>query len=579
MINVNNEYIKASESNNRKSYIVAKYGLFNKQAKSKISQVTYSERNAVSRIIKTYDEIKETNYNYITCEPNRVKLDGTFCFVENNSGTNNNQFIAYWSYYISNENGLFANNPKIVYMFSELINFTEVTLYFQEVCSELIVRYYNNDTLLAQRNVTNNNKLTISTNGSTINGTFNKLEIEFVKTLEPYRYIKFNEIDFGAYQQFTDKQIIDFNVIDELSIDTSELTANYLSLSIDDEKGEYDILNPNNKLNMLQEQQELSLYYYLDVNGAMQELPLGTFLLKDFNVRNKTLEIQAYDDTYFMNSMYYGGRFYQDTPVKNILEDLFNYFNYTKYKIDDELDEITLTGFVPRVEFREALRLICEASGCVINKTRYGETYIFKTYDNVTKAFGQRIIFNESPSRNLFNNVIDIVEYNYEETQEEVELFNGTLDRGTHTILYSQYPIDETSLHFEQSLSNVKLVSAYATSCVIQISVRATKVVLKGTYHKANSIVKRVNKSTTSNLQDYAITKVNNYLITSSNSDEIANWKLGRKDIKYNFKTLVMPYIEVGDTCTYATRYGTINEFIPTRIEFTKSLLQTIEGE
>lgn len=577
MINVSDKYIEASESNNRKSYIVAKYGLFNKQAKIEIESAN-GNNQAFSSLNKTYNEIKDTNYNYISCEPNRVKLDGTFYFILNKQAKNNNELIAFWSEKLSNNNCTFESNPKIVYMFSEQIEFTELTLYFQEVCSEFIVKYYNNNTLIATRHIVDNNKLNVTTNGAITyaTNTFNKVEIQFVKTLEPNRYIKFNEIDFGVYQQFSKEQIVDLNIIDELSIDTSELTSNSLSLSIDDEQGLYDILNPNNKLNMLQEQQEISIYHYLEVNGAMQELPLGTFLLKDFNVRNKTLEIQAYDDTYFMNSMYYGGKFYNNTPLKEILKDLFNYFNYTNYEIDNETNDITLTGFVPRVEFREALRLICEASGCVINKTRYGKTYIFKTYDSSTKNFTQKIIFSENPSRNLFNNVIDVVEYNYSEKQENIEVYNGTLGIGEHTILYSQYPIE--NLVKSETNDNYTIIKEYATSCVVNVT-SETKVVLKGTYYKPNSIVKRINKNQTSQLKDYAISKINNYLITNSNSEEIANWKLGRKDIKYNFQTLVMPYIEVGDTCTYATRYGTTNEFIPTRIEFTKSLLQTIEGE
>lgn len=579
MINVSEDYKQASESNTRVSYVIAKYGLYNKKAKTYIENTSGSYKS-FSNLSKTYNEIKDTNYNYISCEPDRVKLDGTFYFVSNKNTPNSSELIAYWSNELSNANGTFENNPKIIYTFSEEVEFTELTLHFQEVCSGFVVRYYNGNTLVATREINGNTSLIVTTNGETTYSTnsFNRLEIEFVKTQEPYRYIKFNEIDFGTYQQLTDEQIVDYNIINELSIDSSDLSASSLTLSIDDEKGEYDILNPNNKLNLLQEQQEITLYHYLQVNGIMQELPLGTFLLKNFNVRYKTLEIEAYDDTYFMNRMYYGGYFYQNEEVTKILEDLFFYFNYTNYEIDSELSGIKLTGFVPNVEFREALRLICEASGCVINKNRYGKTYIFKTYNNVAKTFNQRIIFNESPSRNLFNNVIDVVEYYYNEKQENVEIYNATLDVGEYIIIYNQFPVDEKSVIKSETNSDYTIIKVYATSCVVNVT-RKTNVILKGIHYKPNSIVKRIQKGTTSNTSNYAINKVNNYLITTNNSQSIGNWKLERKDIKYKFDTLVMPYIEVGDTCIYKTRYGTSNEFIPTRIEFSKSIKQNIEGE
>jgi hypothetical protein len=77
---------------------------------------------------------------------------------------------------------------------------------------------------------------------------------------------------------------------------------------------------------------------------------------------------------------------------------------------------------------------------------------------------------------------------------------------------------------------------------------------------------------------DYA-KRIDNTLITSINSKKVADWKLGRSEIKYNFNTLVVPYVEVGDTCKYVTPFNTTNSFIPTRLEFDKTLIQNIEGE
>lgn len=570
-----------------------------------------SSNQAFSDLQKTKNEIKDTNYNYISCEPNRVKLDENYYFISNEEKTNTNENIAYWSKEMSNGNGTFTSNPTITYLFNSEIDFSEVTLYFQEVCSEFNVYYYLNNTLVAQRNITNNNLLSVSTGDASVSLLeeikYDKFVIEFVKTQEPYRYIKFNEIDFGTYKTFTSEQIKDISIIEELSIDSSNLSANSLSLSIDDENGEYDILNPNNKLKDLQEKQEITMYHYLQVGSTMQELPLGTFLAKSFSTRNKILQIEAYDEIYFMKKIYYGSKFYNNVSATQIFEDLFNYFNYTNYEIEEEISNIKLSGYIPNVEFREAIRLICEASECVVRKSRTGIISIIKianNYTTINKEFSLRLINNEAPKRNLFNNVVDMTIYDYNTLETNVQIYKGELtveDKETqqYTIIYNKYPIDTSEegsvVAYEYSTDSngnvvetlatkYTLVAIYGTSCVISLNenveVGSTiSILIKGNHRVETSLVERIQKSNDLSGSEYAISKVNNKLITTSNYKSVGEWKLSREEIRFNFKTPVVPYVEVGDYCSYATRYNVTYNFVPTKIQFSKSIMQSIEGE
>lgn len=577
MIKVGNSYKQACQKPIRKSYIVAKYGLYNKEAKSQINSIN-ANANDISNLNKTYNETKNTDYNYISCEPNRVLLNNTFYFVKDKKSNNENERIAYWSNELSNSSGTFTSNPKITYTFSEQVSFTELTLHFQEVCSNFKVSYYYKDNLITTRIITNNENLIVETDGNDFPSSgFDKIEIEFFKTKEPYRYIKFNEIDFGVVETFEEEVIKDFNIIDELSIDSSQLSANYLNLSIVDKNGKYDILNPHNKLRALQERQEVTVYHYLSVYGKYQEIPLGTFLLKKFDYEKKTLKIEAYDDTYFMNDIYYGTKFYNNEEITNILIDLFNYFNYTNYIIDDELKGIKLTGYVPNVEFREALRLICEAGECVINKNRYGKTYIFKTYDPITQVFMKGDIKNSSPKRNLFNNRVDVVVHNYTNIVENQEVVKATYEAGTY-ILQFENPIIDGTLKKGEANENYSIISVGAINCTIQVNSQSEVYLVANVIKVAKSVEKVVRNANLDN-NDYAITKIENPLITISNSKSVGQWKLNRSDIRLNFNTLSKPYIEVGDTCRYINEYNNGITFIPTRLEFTKSINQSIEGE
>ena len=582
MISVNSTYKQACSANNRVSYVVAKYGLYNKEAKGKIDNII-GTKQSFSNANKLYNEVKDIDLTYISCEPNRVKLNNKFCFIFDKNKTNSNENIAYWSKEISNYEGFFISNPKLTIIMNQEIDFSELTLYFQEVCSFFTVFYYYNDSLIEKRNIVNNKYLVVTTNGvnTLTNLKFNKIEIEFIKTIEPFRYIKLNEIDFGSVNKFSSNQILDFNIIDELSIDGSELSSNSLNLTLKNENGEFDILNPRNKLNMLQEKQEISMYYYLRVGGTFKELPLGTFLLKKISNNNTRITIEAYDDTYFMNKLYYGSKFYDNVEITTILNDLFTYFNYTKYSIDKELVGIKLTGYIPIVEMREALRLITEAGGCVVSKTRYGTTNIFKTYDPQIKTFNRREIFSENHKKNLFNNTIDINEYNYSDRKTNYLVYENTLDVGKHFIEFNEYPIlQETLVKADTSNNDFTILGSYATSCLIEVKVK-TKVILKATLIKVTSTTQRRLKGINPNMEidNYAIDKVDNTLITKDNSTIIAQWKLGRGEVKYIFDTPVAPYIEVGDTCKYETKYNYKNDFVVTRIEFDNGIIQNVEGE
>lgn len=586
MIVVSEAYKQATESNQRESYVLAKYGLYNKEAKRLIdlNEIVYSAQK-FSDIKKTFNEVKETDMNYISGEPNRVKLDGSFYFIRNKEQKNASENIAYWSNSMSNENGYFTSyNPIIEYYFTQKILFTELTLYFQEVCEEFNIKYYNDGNKIAERQIINNNSLVVTTNGIIpyAETYFDNIDIEFIKTKEPYRYIKFNEIDFGVYQTFTKKDILNYDLINELSLDSSELTSNSLNLKIQNFDGKYDLLNPNSQIQYLQEKQELTLYHYLKVGERYNEVPLGTFLLKDFDVSNGVLNINAYDDIYFMNKMYYGSKFYNGTSAYDIFRDVFLYFNITKYEIDEELKSVLLTGYIPNVECREALRRIAEASMSVIKKDRYGITKIFRIKEDsrTSKNYTRKLINKERIEKNLFNTSIDMNYYNYNVDEiENKTIYNGKVKNGRNIILFKELPILPISLEKVETNNDYEIVDIYATSCVVNVKTEETNVKLKADVIPRESVTERISKNQNADIEEYAIDSVDNTLITKNNVYDVANWKLNKSPYVFKIDSLLAPNLEVGDKCVYETRYGQKMPFILTRINFSNSIINRVEGE
>ena len=266
MIYVNEAYKSAVEKYERNSYIIVKYGQYDKEIKGKIDDVENQNVSLFSNVNKTYNDIKETTKNYITCEPNRVKLDNTFCFIFNKNNSNNSEDIASYGNILTNEQGYFNDNNdyagyEITYNFNSDCKTSNVVLYFQEVCTKLEIVYYYNSDIKYSKLITNNDskKVIFEIPKEEIDKIYNKLVIKVYSTQEPYRFVKFNEIDFGNIETFSNNQIIDLEIIDELDLFSNELSSNSLNLVINDINKEYDFLNPNNKLSKLQEQQELSV--------------------------------------------------------------------------------------------------------------------------------------------------------------------------------------------------------------------------------------------------------------------------------------------------------------------------------
>ena len=581
MLQVSEAFKQACINSSRDGYIEIKYGLYNKRAKGGISNITASMQ-PFSDLNKTVNEVRTTYYKYISCEPNRVKLNGSFYFIQDKTKPTSDEDIAFWSNNLSDTSGNFLNPPTITYIFNDYLSLTNLTLYFNELITDFNIYYYKDNDLIHTINVTNNTQLLIETN-SEINPdfTFNKMIIEFKKAGEGNRFAKFDEVDFGVIQTFNKEQVEELDIREELDLTSNELSSNSLNVTINDISGIYDVLNPNNKLNTIEEKQRIEIVYYLKVNGQYSSISLGTFLLKSFTSKNNRLEIEAYDNTYFMDKTYYGSHFYQNTLVSVILRDLFDYFSYTDYIIADNVANMTLTGYFPNVEFREAIRLIAEACQAVVRKNRdnFIEIYKLDSINEISKDFEVSEMQNLEASASIYNNIIDVKEYRYELHARDT-VYQTTLNQGEIIITFNYNPIKEDTLQKGVENNNYEIIDVYANACVVNVLVDNTEVFLTAEYYVANESTNRVKKDDSIKfIDDYSITSVENHFINSSNSTQIAQWKLSNQNISVDFNTLSKPYIQTGDKIKVKTKYDVIHTFVPTEITYNLSIMQTLKGE
>lgn len=573
MIITTQNYKDAVQSGSRRDYVVAKFGLFDKKAKGAVSNIV-ADKQPFNDLNGLIDESLSSFRKYVSCEEDRVLLDGSFYFVYDKTQPNAQQTIPFWSEFFSLADGTFTVNPKITMEFSIDVNLIPITIHCEELVDSVTVRYYLDTVLQDTCVITGNTSITIETTINTI-GAFDTLEIEFVKTGTPERYVKVQEIDLGYVRTFGKNEIADFSMTDSLDLFSNTMQSNQLHLTVENPNKLYSLRNPSSEMNYLQERQQMTLYYYVLVNGQYQELPLGTFLIKEFNAPGSYLQFSAYDERYFMNKIYYGSKFYENVPLNTVLLDLFDYFNYTNYVI--ESNSVTLSGYIPRVDFREALRMICEASKFVAKIDRYGVLTLFD-YVNITETpdyiIQPRLISADNPKKSMYNNVIDVSQYKYNVYLDKI-VYTAVLDPGTYDILFDEYPA--VNLDASNSVATVTINHSYATGANITVTVGGL-VEIEARVYTNDKITHRIIKNPTLESTDYAVQSVDNTLITTQFND-IALWKLSGSEIKNYIDMVNLPFLEVGDLVQFEDDEGIEVKTRISRMEFKNSMFIKIEGE
>ena len=267
---------------------------------------------------------------------------------------------------------------------------------------------------------------------------------------------------------------------------------------------------------------------------------------------------------------------YNNENLVNILRDLFEYFNYVNYDLSDiENENILLTGYIPNVTFREALRLIVEASKCCVFKNKLGLTkivYFGNVNDESILSLANYEIFNDNPVKNLYNNVVDIISHVYNEYKNEI-VYNAQLEPGIYNILYNNYPCINAEIVDGDGI----ILKQFATGCQIEVN-SSSKIIIKADVYNINKTRYRINKDVNATYDEYAIREIDNPLITTQ-YQEIAMWKLNKNSLTKNLEIMNIPTLELGDTITYEYNKGKTIDIKLTNLNYTNSIRMYIKGE
>ena len=287
------------------------------------------------------------------------------------------------------------------------------------------------------------------------------------------RYIRINTIEYGAeitYGDNSSKKIKSCSIVEQADILSSELPISESSLEVIDNENLFEITNPKSYYKYLQKRQKFKIYETIDD----EEFLVATHYLKEWSQTKKLLASFKLQDVIGLldETVFYGG-IYKDYKVSSLIDEILSPFGIT-YILDKELQDITLSGYLPIASSRDSLKQVAFACGATVRTTKSDGIAIFKPnletigiIDTDRKLISKA---HEIAQKDLITGV-KIIAHDYGLESEIKELYRGEFESGTYTITFDE-PCKAIS--FE----GATLISSYPNYAVIKAN--GGEVLIKG---------------------------------------------------------------------------------------------------
>lgn len=309
---------------------------------------------------------------YATFEDRYTWLDGTFYdFPDDPTGVN----FGLWSKSISDENGNFESKPTLEINFSAYQTSVGLTLQFnpetEDYCNSLNIKWYQDDTLLSEKDFIPNNAKYFCQNNVT---NFNKIEVTFNSTNNAYRFLKLQAIEYGIVRIFTEYDLRNVSILEEISLISEEISINTLNFTLD---------NKDDIKFIFQKKQPLTVEYGDEL--------MGTFFISSSKRKSKSVyEIEATDYLGLLDKDYFVGGTYTNILAKDVIAEIMGKI---PYELDETLETKTLSGTLERCTKREALLQVLFAICGVVNTARSDKVRIYSLSTDFVSTIDEGSIY------------------------------------------------------------------------------------------------------------------------------------------------------------------------------------------
>lgn len=390
--------------------------------------VTTDDNQIIGSVGLFSDQTKQSDYG--TFELNQFILDGSKSVLPDNP-----QDIAFWNDSLSKNDCSFETNPKLTITFKEQHTSAAITLYFEdEPPAELKITWY---TIAGTKLITETfypDSLIYVCNNQVQN--YGKIEIEFVRTSFPQRYIKLQYILYGKYIVWDKDMIQTAKVQEDIDVTSATLSINEADISIVDMNNDFDAENENGAWKSVQKTQEVTLSEFKNGNT----IPMGAFFINDFSFSKNIAKFKLVDAVGLLDKYtFYEGQIYNNVRAEVILNAIFATAGIKKYTIDEEVGSILLSGYLAIQTCRKALQQVCFACGAVADDSRSDTIKVYKPDRYVKSTVGTDRKFNGNTKVSLEKYIsgVNIEMKNYALEEKNSDIYKKTLPAGDTKITFS----------------------------------------------------------------------------------------------------------------------------------------------
>lgn len=330
------------------------------------AQASSSLQAVYSQLNQTHNENERLSKKFATLEKDLFLLDGSFSLYPSPDEVKTLQ-TGWLSEQLSDENGVFAegDNPWLQFFFSEnqsSYGFTVISDEYlpEDYASEIQVTTWNAaGEIIKQDTFYPDNWKYIVDMATT---DYRKLRIDFLKTSKPFRRVRIAEVIFGVKYEYDRTNIISSDSKQAVSLWSENLPSSEFTVTIDNSKQLYNMVNPSGLYAYLQEGQTMD--WFLEING--EKIPMGArhFTNAKSNDGGLTATITFNDWLLLLDNVKYN---HGMTGTWTLAEAITDIISVSGVKVsacfENDIGSVIINKCIPLgISCREAIRLCAQAA-------------------------------------------------------------------------------------------------------------------------------------------------------------------------------------------------------------------------
>lgn len=278
---------------------------------------------------------------------------------------------------------------------------------------------------------------------------YNKIILTFRNMLRPSRHLKIFNIYDGVTREFYNEEIENMQIIEEISSNNKALTIDQASTTI----------IPQNTSGV-QFQRTLPFLIYRN------EVLLGKFFINTSTSNtNETLyNLQTDDYIKILEGQTFLGGLYSNATASTIIASIMG---DVPYQLDSNVGAITLSGYLPILNKREALRRVAFATNSIVDTSRSDKVVIKPIPTTISATIGkEKIVSIQKTQQNINTTYAVNVKTLSTTTEQASEIFSGNIN--------GQYMVQFTAPTYDLSITGGTIVSSNLNYALISASGNVT---------------------------------------------------------------------------------------------------------